>query len=137
MRALLEARHGWRVVDEAANGREAVAKARELLPDVATLDIKMPEMDGLSAARGIRETTRRKVEVLMVSNADSPAVVVQALGVGARGFLSKVDIGSELIPAIHTVAQHKIFLSQTVLQSLTDRIPVSDHFSQNSGKEGK
>ena len=55
IREVLHSRPGWRVVGEAANGREAITKARELKPDVAVVDIGMPEVDGIEAARQIRE----------------------------------------------------------------------------------
>lgn len=54
-REILESHHGWRVVGEAGNGREAVAKAKRLKPDVAIIDISMPDLDGLQVTRQIRE----------------------------------------------------------------------------------
>ena len=70
-RAVLHSRHGWRVVGEAANGREAVEKAIELKPDVAVVDIGMPELDGVEVTRQIREEAPdTKVLVLTMHESD-------------------------------------------------------------------
>src|SRR5438477_12290384 len=118
MRRLLEAQSDWHVVGEAASGDEAVESALRLQPHVVILDIFMPRMDGLTAAQRIRETAG-SVELLMISHHDSEQVIRQAFNAGARGFLAKVDIADDLIPAVKTVCARKHFLSRSVRHSVS------------------
>lgn len=113
IRELLQVQRGWRVVGEAANGREAVNKVRRLKPDVAILDITMPGMDGLEATRQIREaavTTR----VLILSMHESDQMVRRVLEAGARGYVLKSDMAIHLVKAVKDVAHGKISLTPKV-----------------------
>ena len=112
-RALLEARHGWRVVGEAANGREAVEKAIKLKPDVAIVDISMPEMDGVEVVRQIREAVP-DTKVLVLTMHESDQMVRRALEAGARGYLLKSDLADCLAKAVKTVSEGKRFLTPKV-----------------------
>ena len=109
-RAVLLSRRGWRVVGEAANGREAVQKAKELKPDVAVVDIGMPELDGVEVARQIRETVP-DTKVLVLSMHESDEMVRRALEAGARGYLLKSDLTECLANAVEAVAEGKRFLT--------------------------
>jgi DNA-binding NarL/FixJ family response regulator len=116
LRALLECRADWQVVGEAANGREAVEKAELLQPDLVILDITMPEMDGLTAARQIRRSAN-KVEVLILSYNNSSEMIRQAFDAGAHSFVLKTDLGYDLMLAVETVCQGRTFLSRSILGS--------------------
>jgi DNA-binding NarL/FixJ family response regulator len=112
-RALLQARHGWRVVGEAANGREAVEKAIELKPDVAVVDIGMPELDGVEVTRQIREAAP-DTNVLVLTMHESDQMVRRALDAGARGYLLKSDLTECLAKAVKAVSEGKRFLTPKV-----------------------
>jgi len=112
-REVLHSRRGWRVVGEAANGREAVQKAKELKPDVAVVDIGMPELDGVEVARQIRETVP-ETKVLVLSMHESDQMVRRALQAGARGYLLKSDLTECLAKAVQAVAEGKRFLTLKV-----------------------
>jgi DNA-binding NarL/FixJ family response regulator len=113
IRGLLCARRGWRVIGEAANGREAVEKASKLKPDVAIVDISMPELDGLQATRQIREAIpNTKVVVLTMHESDQ--MVRRVLDAGARGYVLKSDIATHLVKAVKDVSAGKLFLTPRV-----------------------
>ena len=109
-RALLEARHGWRVVGEAANGREAAEKAIKLKPDVAVVDISMPELDGVEVAHQIREAVP-DTKVLVLTMHESDQMVQRALAVGAHGYVLKSDLTEALPKALKAVSEGKRFLT--------------------------
>ena len=112
-RALLQARHGWKVVSEAANGREAVEKATKLKPDVAIVDISMPELDGIEVVRQIREAVP-DTKVLVLTMHESDQMVRRALDAGARGYLLKSDLTDCLAKAVKAIADGKRFLTPKV-----------------------
>jgi DNA-binding NarL/FixJ family response regulator len=112
-RALLQSRRGWRVVGEAANGREAVEKAIELKPDVAVVDIGMPELDGIEVTRQIR-TSAPEIRVLVLTMHESGQMVRRALDAGASGYLLKSDLTESLAKAVETVADGNRFLPPKV-----------------------
>jgi DNA-binding NarL/FixJ family response regulator len=112
-RAVLCSRRGWRVVGEAANGREAVQKAKELKPDVAVVDISMPELDGVEVARQIRQTVP-DTKVLVLSMHESDQMVRRALEAGASGYLLKSDLTECLGKAVEAVSEGKQFLTPKV-----------------------
>lgn len=113
LRTLLETESGWEVCAEAANGREAVEKAKELTPDVAVLDIGMPLLNGVEATRQIRKLSP-KTEVLILTMHDSESLIQEVLGVGARGYILKDDADRSLIAAVNALRQHKSYLSSRV-----------------------
>jgi DNA-binding NarL/FixJ family response regulator len=112
-RGLLQSRRGWRVVGEAANGREAVQKAIELKPDVAVVDIGMPELDGVEATRQIREAVP-DTKVLVLTMHESDQMVRRALDAGACGYLLKSDLTDSLAKAVKAVSEGKRFLTPKV-----------------------
>jgi DNA-binding NarL/FixJ family response regulator len=117
--AVLRSRHGWRVVGEAANGREAVEKAIKQKPDVAILDISMPELDGVEATRQILEAVP-DTGVLVLTMHGSEQMVRSALGAGARGYLLKSDLTECLVKAVKAIADGKRFLTPTVSEIVLD-----------------
>jgi two-component system response regulator NreC len=112
-RAILHSRNGWRVVGEAVDGREAVQKAIHLKPDVAVVDIGMPELDGVEVARQIRAAVP-DTEVLVLTMHESDQMVGRALDAGARGYLLKSDLTEYLVKAVKAVSQGKRFLTPKV-----------------------
>jgi DNA-binding NarL/FixJ family response regulator len=113
LRRLLEAQPGWQVCAEAASGREAVAKARQLKPEVAVLDFGMPELNGAEATRQIlRESPR--TEVLVLTMHDAEQLVREVLGAGAHGYVLKSDASRDLVAAVQALLAHKTFLSPAV-----------------------
>jgi DNA-binding NarL/FixJ family response regulator len=112
-RTLLQARDGWRVVGEAANGREAVEKAIKLKPGVAIVDISMPELDGVEVVRQIREAVP-DTKVLVLTMHESDQIVRRALDAGARGYLLKSDLTDCLMKAVKAIAEGKRFLTPKV-----------------------
>ncbi len=110
LKELLELQPGWQVVGEAANGREAFEKAAQLNPDVVTLDISMPELDGISAALLIRQAAP-KTEMLVLSQHDVPEMVSRAFDAGIRAYVVKSHAGRDLVPAVQALCQHASFIS--------------------------
>jgi DNA-binding NarL/FixJ family response regulator len=87
------------IICEAANGQEAVLRAREHRPDLVLMDVTMPIMNGLEAARIIKQDLPW-IRVLMVSQHDSPQFMREALAVGASGYITKSAVGRDLIPQL-------------------------------------
>jgi len=113
LRRLLETQPGWQVCGEAASGREAVAKVRQLKPDVAVLDFSMPELNGADATRQILKESPR-TEVLVLTMHDAEQLVRDVLTAGARGYVLKSDASRDLVSAVQAVLAHKPFLSPGV-----------------------
>ena len=101
------------VVSQASTGREAVARAEQHQPHVVVMDISMPELNGLAAAPLIKKVAP-SAEILIVTGHTTPSVLQEAFGAGARGFLSKDDIATDLIQAVRAVHSQKQFLSTAV-----------------------
>jgi DNA-binding NarL/FixJ family response regulator len=118
-RAILDSQNGWRVVGEAANGHEAVEKAIELKPDVAVVDIGMPDLDGVEVTRQIRSAVP-DTKVLVLTMQDSDETVRRALGAGASGYLLKSDLTDSLPKAVKAVAEDKRFLTPKVYEIVVD-----------------
>ena len=108
LRTLLEGRSEWEVAGEASDGLEAVEKVNSLQPDVVVLDITMPRMNGIEACRVIKEK-KPGVEVLFVTQHDSPQMMREALAAGARGYVVKSNLARDLLEAIEQVSQHRVF----------------------------
>lgn len=108
LRTLLGGHAGWEVVDEAGDGVEAVDKSERLNPDLVVLDLSMPNMGGLEACRQILKTVPQ-CEVLIVTQHDSPQMMREAGAAGARGYVVKSNIASDLIKAVEATSQHRPF----------------------------
>jgi DNA-binding NarL/FixJ family response regulator len=112
LKTLLEGRTGWEVVGEASDGAEAVEKAKNLSPDVMVLDVTMPKMNGLDACRVIRRLSP-ELEILFVTQHDSPQMMREALEAGARGYVVKSNAARDLLEAVEAVSQHRVFTALT------------------------
>jgi DNA-binding NarL/FixJ family response regulator len=113
IRGILCARRGWRVIGEAANGQQAVEKTNKLRPDVAILDVSMPDLDGLQATRKIRALSpNTKVVVLTMHESDQ--MVHQVLDAGAIGYVLKSDLAANLVKAVKDVSAGRLFLTPRV-----------------------
>jgi DNA-binding NarL/FixJ family response regulator len=102
IRLLLQARPEWQVIGEASDGSEAVQKAEELKPDLILLDIGLPTLNGIEAARQIRRLVPES-KIIFLSQESSADVVQEALGLGAWGYVAKARAGSELVAAVEAV----------------------------------
>ena len=119
IRSLLESHAEWEVCGEARDGREAVEYASSLKPDVLLLDIGMPNLNGLDAARQILATTP-EARILILTVHDSEQVVREVLAVGARGFLLKSDAGRDLLAAVEALQHRRTFFTSSVAQMMLD-----------------
>src|SRR5690349_13069021 len=118
-RMLLEASEDICVVGEAANGGAAVAMATELHPDVVLMDLRMPEVDGLTATKRISADARLSgIRVVVLTTFDDDEHVFGALRAGASGFLVKDVEPEELLQAVRVVARGDALLSPSVTRSL-------------------
>ena len=113
LKARIEMHPGWEVCAEAVNGREAVEKARAFRPDVAVLDISMPELNGIEATRQIRKECPGTA-VLILTMQESEGLMRDVLTAGARGFVLKTDTARLLISALEALAEGKPFFTGKV-----------------------
>ncbi len=119
LRLLVESQEGMEVVAEASDGREAVRLAAEWLPDIAILDIAMPNLNGIEAAAQIVKSGA-DVRVVILSMHSDESYVVRALDAGARGYLLKDSAEDDLVQAIHTVAEGRPYFSPAISATLLE-----------------
>ena len=129
-RMVLEIESDLQIVGEAADGQEAVARTRELAPDVVLMDVQMPNVDGVEATRRITADDTCGAKVIMLTTFDMDDYVYDALRAGASGFLIK-DIQPELLVAgIHAVHAGESLLAPAItrrmIESFLDRHPADD-----------
>jgi len=141
LRALLASEPGFDIVAEAADGAEAVSLAEQEAPNVAILDISMPNLNGLEAARRISSKLREVQLVMLTVHADD-CYLLSALKVGARGYVLKSSVESEIVDAVRAVVQGKAYFSPTVSKMLADdylhylkATQVEDEYDLLTGRE--
>ena len=117
MAAMLSRVDGLRIVAEAADGREAIGKALELQPDVVLMDVRMPQIDGISATREIIRQSPR-IRILVVTMSEDDNTVFAALKAGARGYVLKDSTRADLERAIAAVARGEAIFSSGVAERL-------------------
>ena len=110
IRTLLEGKPGLQIIAEIADGQEAVQRVTELKPCLILLDIGLPSLNGLAAARLIRRLSPNS-KILFVSQESSPEVIQEALCLGACGFVAKSRVGIDLLPALQAVLLGGNFVS--------------------------
>jgi DNA-binding NarL/FixJ family response regulator len=119
LRALLETQKSWQVCAEAATGREAVERARREKPDVVVLDLTMPELNGLEAARQILQALPH-TEIVILTMHESEEMARQVLAVGVHGYVLKSDAARELVAAVEALAEHKPYFTTRVSQMVLE-----------------
>jgi DNA-binding NarL/FixJ family response regulator len=119
LRQIIEEQPGWEICGEAANGREAVKLAAERQPDVAVLDVSMPELNGLEATRQIRNVSPQ-TEILIFTMHESEQLVRDVLAAGARGYLLKNDAAQHIVAAVKALSMHKPFFTPEVSEVILD-----------------
>ncbi|HXJ91519.1 MAG TPA: response regulator transcription factor [Terriglobia bacterium] len=119
LKSILETHPNWMVVGEATTGREAIAQAGTLSPDVVILDMSMPELNGLEATRGILKVAP-DARVLVLTQHDSEQLVRSFLQAGAQGYLVKSDAARDLVPAVESLEQGRPFFTSKVARMVLD-----------------
>src|SRR5437016_9192787 len=117
--ALLRNQPEWELCVDAVDGREAVEKALTLRPEIFILDIGMPNLNGLEAARQILKANSH-VKILILTLHDTDQVVQEVLNAGARGFLLKSDAARDLVAAVEALRQGKIYFTPKVASMVLD-----------------
>jgi len=124
LRLLLERQPNLTVVGEASDGRETVRLAEQLSPNLVVMDIAMPNLNGIEAARQIG-TSNPDIAIIILSMHSDESYVIRALKAGARGYLLKDSAEGDLIAAIHAITDGKSFFSPAI-----SRILVEDYMRQ-------
>ena len=121
LKMLLEAHPGWKICAEAHTGREAVTIAEELRPDIAIMDISMPELNGIEAARKIRKVSPN-TEMLILSMHQTDQLVREIIEAGAKGYIVKSDSDRSLVAAVEALAVHKPFFTSCATEIMLGSI---------------
>ena len=121
LHSVLASDEGIQVVGEAGNGRLAVARTRELRPDVVLMDVRMPDLDGIAATREVLAVSP-DVKVVVLTTFEEDDYIFGALSAGASGFLLKRTSPEDLIAAIHLIAAGDSLLSPSVTRTVIDRM---------------
>lgn len=121
LRRLVEDAGDMVVVAEAADGREAIKKVEESLPDVAVIDLSMPGMDGLEVVERLL-STRPKLPVLILTMHEEEQYLVRAIGAGAKGYVTKRSAAEQLLKAIRKVHGGRRYLSESASEALAARM---------------
>src|ERR1022692_3580718 len=119
IRTLLEGHPGWTVCGEAREGREAVAKVAELKPDLVVLDVAMPMLNGMDAARQILQA-RPGTPILILTLYESDELIRQVLEAGARGFILKSDAAQNLLLAVEALQRRATFFTARAAKMMLD-----------------
>jgi two-component system, NarL family, response regulator NreC len=118
LKALLE-REGFQVVGEASDGQEVLRLVPNVSPDVAILDISMPNLNGLDAARELRKSSP-KTKTILLTQHDEDQYVTEALRAGVRGYVLKNQAATDLVHAIQQVCRGEIYLSPSISRTVVE-----------------
>ena len=125
LRLLLETKSDIKVVGEALNGREAMQKAQELKPDLVIMDIAMPELNGIEAARQICNLSP-SIRVIILTMHATVEHAMQEFKAGARGYVLKGSTGAELMDAVRAVMAGRRYMSQQISDMMFDYVEHPD-----------
>jgi DNA-binding NarL/FixJ family response regulator len=115
IKTLLQLTPEWQLVGEASNGAEAEARVRELRPDIVLLEIDLPVIDGIQLARRLH-AEHPETKLVFVTTENSREMAEYALTAGALGYILKISVVAELLPALNAVMANKRFISKGVLK---------------------
>jgi two-component system, NarL family, response regulator NreC len=118
LKSLLE-REGCQVVAEAANGQEAISHVQSLQPELVVMDISMPTLNGLDAARQMTRSSP-KTKTILLTEHDEPQYVSEALDAGVKGYVLKNQVASDLLLAIRQVSRGQVYLSPGVSSAVME-----------------
>jgi len=118
LKALLE-KQGFQVVGEASNGQEALRSVEKTQPDVAIVDISMPVLNGVEAARELKKSAP-KTKVILLTQHDEDQYVTESLRAGVRGYVLKSQAGVDLVHAIQEVCRGSVYLSPGISGTVVD-----------------
>lgn len=121
VRSLLEAQPGWQVVGEAGNGHEVVRLARELRPDIVILDVSMPELNGLDAARLIVKDVPG-IRVLILTSDYTNEMIEKAFQAGVRGYVLQSDNEADLVAAVKELMEGRTYYTTMASEVLVERL---------------
>jgi len=130
LRSLLE-REGFQVVGEASDGQEALRLAESFQPDIAVMDISMPILNGLNAAREMSRSSP-KTKTILLTQHDEGQYVSEALDAGVKGYVLKNQVASDLLLAIRQVSRGQVYLSPGVSRGVMEAYQSKSEKSKNS-----
>ena len=125
VKALLQSHAGWEICGEARTGSDAVNQAKELMPDVVILDMRMPDLNGLEAARRIRMVSK-DTEILILSISWSDELIREIIEAGARGYVLKSDADDDLIAGVEALAAHKPFFTRRAGEAIQSELDTDE-----------
>jgi two-component system response regulator NreC len=135
LKAFLE-KQGLQVVSEASNGQEALRSVEKTQPDVAIIDISMPVLNGVDAARELKKSSP-KTKVILLTQHDEDQYVTEALRAGVKGYVLKSQAADDLVHAIQEVCRGSVYLSPNISRAVVDAYVSKTSFSTDplSGRE--
>lgn len=119
VRTIVELQAEWTIVAEACNGADAVSRALETQPDIALLDITMPELNGLEAAKQILKQLPG-TQILILTMHESDELVREVLAAGARGYVLKTDARRDLVNAVRSLSEGRPFFTSKVAEMVLE-----------------
>ena len=119
VRTILESQPGWSVVAEAQNGLDAVEQAQKARPEIALLDISMPELNGLEATKQILKLLP-ETQILILTMHESDELVREVLSAGARGYVLKTDAKRDLVNAVRSLSEGRPFFTSKVAEMVLE-----------------
>ncbi len=131
LKSLIDRQAGMRVIGEAENGIVAVSMAQKLMPDVVVMDIGMPELNGIEAARQIT-ASQSMIKVIGLSMHSDRRYISEMLRAGASGYLLKDAAFEELVEAIRVVVNNRVYLSPAIAATVVDECRRNTRHSENS-----
>ena len=129
LKSLLE-REGFQVVAEASDGQEALGHVESLKPDIAVMDISMPTLNGLNAAREISRASP-KTKTILLTQHDESQYIREALEAGVKGYVLKSQVASDLLLAIRQVSRGQVYLSPGVSSAVMEAYNSKSETSKN------